>query len=282
MFPPVQRKFSTKRENFSLVSCPPPPPPRPPSPRRGRIDSRVTASRSRRLRVLLTGRHGNLATSLQWPKVDGLRAGAPEQTEQKSVHARTRNRTCYARRSLCLFFSPLSPSRSPRSVFFFSLSLSPLAVCRFPDRVANYPPARGACRWWLCLVPGPPRLPGGDALSRGSAVDSDIMEWLDRPRSRWDHCGSERKENQAAREPARVPDGPSREFHAGGIDTARRFYFECIAVPWRDSLTRATSFATNTYVRDVNRHVISVLPTRLVFRRGAAWRGALRRMTINS
>lgn len=54
---------------------------------------RVTASRSHRhtARVLLTGRHGNLATSLHSvaPKVDGLQAGAPEQTEQESVHARS-------------------------------------------------------------------------------------------------------------------------------------------------------------------------------------------------
>lgn len=79
------------------------------------------ASRSRRLRVLLTGRHGNLATSLQWPKVDGLRAGAPEQTEQKSVHARTRDRTCIVRRALSLSLSSCLSLVVLLPFFFFSL-----------------------------------------------------------------------------------------------------------------------------------------------------------------
>lgn len=79
---------------------------------------RMTPSRSRRVRVLLTGCHGNLATGLQWPKVDGLRAGAPEQTEQKSVHARTRSRMCVFVRSLDslpLVTLSLPPSRISRT-----------------------------------------------------------------------------------------------------------------------------------------------------------------------
>lgn len=97
------------------------------------IDDRVTASRSRRLRVLLTGRHGNLATSLQWPKVDGLRAGAPEQTEEKSVHARTRNWTCT--------FVRLTHARFHRSLFLsFFLSFTQFSPAFFsPDRVAIHP-----------------------------------------------------------------------------------------------------------------------------------------------
>ena len=165
------------------------------------VDNRVTASRSRRLRVLLTGRHGNLATSLQWPKVDGLRAGAPEQTEQKSVHARTRNRTCNVRRSLyiyiyislslCLSFSfslSLSLSLSLSvvcSILFFSL----LAVSIFESRRELSFTLERTCWWCLCLVSRAIQIPGEDDLPRPKlAVDSDIMEWFDRLRSRWVRC----------------------------------------------------------------------------------------------
>lgn len=119
MFSTCSKECSTKHGNFSLVSAPLSLSPLSDSP----IDDRVTASRLRRLRVLLTGRHGNLATSLQWPKVDGLRAGAPEQTEQKSVHARTRNRTCNVRRalsSLSLFLSRCRRAASVPPFFFLS------------------------------------------------------------------------------------------------------------------------------------------------------------------
>lgn len=121
----VKKIFPVQTQKFAPLPRPSPP--------TLFIDDRVTASRSRRLRVLLTGRHGNLATSLQWPKVDGLRAGAPEQTEEKSVHARTRNRTCtfvrltHARfyRSLFLLFSfflPFSLTRSSPPLLLFSRS----------------------------------------------------------------------------------------------------------------------------------------------------------------
>lgn len=136
-----------------------------PSPLRRPLDNRVTASRLRRLRVLLTGRHGNLATSLQWPKVDGLRAGAPEQTEQKSVHARTRNRTCYVRRALSLSFSSLSLSRTPLALFF-----SLLSPCRFPDRIANYRPrvrVDGVC----VLYPGHPDSRRGPGTPESAEVN---------------------------------------------------------------------------------------------------------------
>lgn len=173
MFPPVQRNFPQNVEISPLSRHP-----RRPSP--GRIDNRVTASRSRRLRVLLTGRHGNLATSLQWPKVDGLRAGAPEQTEQKSVHARTRSRTCYARRSLSLL--PPSLSAVLPTLFFF------LSSRRVAFRIASrINPARGTCWWCLCLVPGPSRLPVG-THSRG------------RSDSRWQwHYGVIRSTSQQVR-----------------------------------------------------------------------------------
>lgn len=136
----------------------------------GPIDNRVTASRSRRLRVLLTGRHGNLATSLQWPKVDGLRAGAPEQTEQKSVHARTRNRTCYVRRALTLSLSlsPLSLSVALSSLVFFFI-ISPLAA----PRSLTLPRSERTCRWCLCLVPGPSGLPD----RWGRAPEAEVSRW---------------------------------------------------------------------------------------------------------
>lgn len=123
-FFPLKKLLPYKRKN-----CPSPPPH--PLPLFSHRHDRVTASRLRRLRVLLTGRHGNLATSLQWPKVDGLRAGAPEQTEEKSVHARTRNRTCtfvrltHARSLLSFSFSLLlflSLYRAVLTLLLFSRS----------------------------------------------------------------------------------------------------------------------------------------------------------------
>jgi len=161
------KEFSTKRENF--LPCPDPPrvPPHP-------IDNRVTASRSRRLRVLLTGRHGNLATSLQWPKVDGLRAGAPEQTEQKSVHARTRNRTCNVFVALSLSLFPcLSLSSYPLHSPFFSL-LSLFGSRREFDLLA----LERTCRWCLCLVPRPSRLPEG-TIARGRRQPLTVTLWSD-------------------------------------------------------------------------------------------------------
>lgn len=167
------KEFSTKRGNFTLVASPPPPPLVASIP----IDSRVTASRSRRLRVLLTGRHGNLATSLQWPKVDGLRVGAPEQTEQKSVHARTRNRTCNVRRSLSslsLSVSPLcsslSPSCSLRAHSFFFHSSR-----RIASRITSRARAYVLMVFVSCIRAV--QTPGGDAHPRPkTAADSDIME----------------------------------------------------------------------------------------------------------
>lgn len=156
------------------------------------IDDRVTASRSRRLRVLLTGRHGNLATSLQWPKVDGLRAGAPEQTEQKSVHARTRSWTCVTFVALLSLFYPLLSLSPPCFLLFF---FSPLVVSLSESRrelLAAYSSVRvdGVCVFVS-------RLPV-ETLSRGRsrAVDSDIMEWLDRLRSRWGYCRKKKWEKR--------------------------------------------------------------------------------------
>lgn len=143
MFSLVQRNFP---QNVEILPCLAPHP--------HPIDDRVTASRSRRLRVLLTGRHGNLATSLQWPKVDGLRAGAPEQTEQKSVHARTRNWTCDVRRALRLSFTPLSLSLRLSVVLsllvFFSLSSRRVAF-RIASRTRAY-----VLMVFVSLYPGHP------------------------------------------------------------------------------------------------------------------------------
>lgn len=120
---------------------------------------RITSSRSRRVRVLLTGCHGNLATGLQWPKVDGLRAGAPEQTEQKSVHARTRSRMCV--------FVRLFDSLPPASSLSPPPSVAPWISC-----TRTY-----VCTWCLCLVSSPSRLPAGTLSRPTSAADSDTMEW---------------------------------------------------------------------------------------------------------
>lgn len=125
---------------------------------------RMTSSRSRRVRVLLTGCHGNLATGLQWPKVDGLRAGAPEQTEQKSVHARTRSWMCVFVR---LFYS-----------------LPPAWLLSPPLSVASlFPALERTYTWYLRLISNLSRLPVGTFST--SAADSDTMEWFDRRRSRW-------------------------------------------------------------------------------------------------
>lgn len=175
MFSTCSKECSTKHGNFSLVSAPPLSL-SPLSPLRPPIDDRVTASRLRRLRVLLTGRHGNLATSLQWPKVDGLRAGAPEQTEQKSVHARTRNRTCNVRRSLSSLSLPLSLSpRRLRSTLFFSL-LSRRVAFRIAPRI-TLPRSSVYVPMVFVSCTRAIQTPGGDRLPMPrSAADSDIME----------------------------------------------------------------------------------------------------------
>lgn len=121
---------------------------------------RMTPSRSRRVRVL-SGRHGNLATGLQWPKVDGLRAGAPEQTEQKSVHARTRSRMCVFVRSFVRSLDSLTARSRSHS--------------RFHRR--EFPALRTyVCTWCLCLVASPSKLPPGTLARPTSAADSDTME----------------------------------------------------------------------------------------------------------
>lgn len=152
-------------KTWKFLPClgPPLPLPSPTPP----IDDRVTASRLRRLRVLLTGRHGNLATSLQWPKVDGLRAGAPEQTEQKSVHARTRNRTCNVRRALSPLSLPLSLSpRRLRSPFFFS----PLAVSLSGSRRELPSRARSVRADGVCVL----YYPGHPDSRRGPSPDAEV------------------------------------------------------------------------------------------------------------
>lgn len=179
IFPLVQKKFFVKRDTWEFPFLPvcflSPPLQLPPSFVLPPPIHCVTSSCSRWVRVLLTGRHGNLATGLQLPKVDGLWAGAPEQTEQKSVHARTRNwsfvfvrlsglyRFLYLCFTFCLFLS--FPYFSLSSLFLTLSLFLCLSVASLISRTRSYVYMVFVSRFQLIQIPG------------GDTRETDISRW---------------------------------------------------------------------------------------------------------